>query len=246
MPIHDWKPGFAWLFHHFHQEWIHALGRALNGGLLPPEFYAMTEQVTVGVEPDVLALRDVTAPRRDPATGGLLVAEPRTRVVETLAPPRRKNTVTVKHASDDRTVAVIEIVSPGNKDSRRALEAFVTKTVDLLAKGVHLLVIDLHPPTKRDPHGLHAAILEEVSGREFVPPTDKPLTLAAYEAAEVTKAYVEPVAVGDVLPDMPLFLVPGGHVLVPLERTYLQAWEGVPARWRPVIEGTVPAPPNVS
>lgn len=238
MPIHDWKPGFAWLFHHFHQEWIHSLGRALNGGLLPSDYYAMTEQVTVGVTPDVLALRDRTEPAGAAgADGGLLVAEPRTRIVETLnATPRKKNTVAVKHASDDRTVAVIEIVSPGNKDSRRALDSFLDKTVDLLAKGIHLLVIDLHPPTKRDPHGLHAAIQEEVSGIEFVPPDDKPLTLAAYEAVVPPKAYVEPVAAGDALPDMPLFLVPGGHVLVPLEKTYLAAWEGVPARWRKVIE----------
>ena len=35
---------------------------------------------------------------------------------------------------------------------------------------------------------------------------------------------------------MPLFLVPGGHVLVPLEKTYMIAWEGVPARWRKVID----------
>lgn len=237
MPVHDWKPGYSWLFHDFHQEWIIGLKRALNGGLLPPDYYALAEQVTVGVEPDVLTLRDIDAPSAPSAEGGLLVAEPRTRVVETLDPaPRKKNTVAVKHASDDRTVAVSGVVSPGNKDSRRALESFVEKTVDLLAKRIHLLVIDLHPPTKRDPHGVHAAILEEVSGREFVPPADKPLTLASYEAAVVTKAYVEPVAVGDVLPDMPLFLVPGGHILVPLEATYLQAWEGVPARWRKVIE----------
>ena len=100
-----------------------------------------------------------------------------------------------------------------------------------------MLVIDLHAPTKRDPHGIHAAIQEAVSGREYdAPDGDRSLTLAAYEAATPPKAYVEPVAVGETLPDMPLFLVPGGHVLVPLEKTYLAAWEGVPARWRKVIE----------
>ena len=40
------------------------------------------------------------------------------------------------------------------------------------------------------------------------------------------------------LPDMPLFLVPGGHVLVPLEKTYMAAWDGVPRRWRKVIDPT--------
>lgn len=239
MPIHDWKPNSAWAFHDFHQEWIAAIKHALNGGLLPPDYYAMMEQVTVGVVPDVLTLRDLTDTnvRAPDSGGGLLVAEPRTRFVETLgAAPRKKNTVAVKHASDDRTVAVIEIVSPGNNDSRHALRSFLDKAVDLLAKGIHLLVIDVHAPTKRDPDGIHAAILEEMSGREFVPPEDKPLTLASYEAVVPPKAYIEAVAVGDVLPDMPLFLVPGGHILLPLEKTYLKAWEGVPPRARKAIE----------
>jgi hypothetical protein len=239
MPIHKWGREYSWLFHDFDQEWVGTIKHALNGGILPPDFYALAEQVTVGVTPDVLALRGRTTPDDEPDTGGLIVAEPKTRIVETLdTTPHRKNRVAVRHASDDRTVAVVEIVSPGNKDSRHALRSFLDKTVDLLAKGIHLLVIDLQAPTRRDPHGIHAAVLDEIAGREFVPPADKPLTLASYEAVAPPKAYVEPVAVGDTLPDMPLFLLPGGHVMVPLEKTYLAAWAGVPARWRKVIDPT--------
>jgi hypothetical protein len=40
------------------------------------------------------------------------------------------------------------------------------------------------------------------------------------------------------LPDMPVFLRPGGHVPLPLEATYTSAYDAVPARWRRVIEGT--------
>src|SRR5262245_26800572 len=215
-----------------------AIKHALNNGILPPDHYALTEQVTIGVTPDVLTLHDRG---RDvpPAEGGeLLVAEPKTRIVETLGgdKPRKKNQVAVKHASKDQTVAVIEIVSPGNKDSKHAIRAFLEKTIDLLAKGIHLLILDLHAPTKRDPHGIHAAIQEELASTEFISPSDKPLTLASYQAIAPPKAYVAPVAVSDVLPDMPLFLIPGGHILIPLEKTYLAAWEGVPARWRKVIE----------
>jgi hypothetical protein len=237
MPIHNWIPEYGWLFHHLHGEWIRTIGRALNDGILPSDYYALTEQVTIGVTPDVIALHDRVDPAPPNTSGGVLVAEPKTRIIETLdTTPRKKNQVAVKHASNDKTVAVIEIVSPGNKDSRSALQSFLDKTIDLLAKRIHLLVIDLHAPTKRDPRGIHAALVEELSGKEFAPPEGKPLTLASYEAVAPPKAYVEPVAVGDVLPDMPLFLVPGGHVLVPLEKTYLAAWEGVPARWRKVIE----------
>jgi len=237
MPIHDWAAVEPGISHHFHGEWIHTIGRVLNNGLLPPDYYALTEQVAVGVAPDVIALRDRLSA---PPGGAVLVAEPKTRFVAELGTrlPRKKNQVAVRHVSDDKVVAVIEIVSPGNKDSRSALRALLDKSVDLLAQGVHLLMIDLFPPTRRDPHGVHAAIQEELAGTEFTPPDDKPLTLASYQAVAPPIAYVEPVAVGDVLPDMPLFLIPGGHVLVPLEKTYSVAWEGVPARWRKAIDPT--------
>ena len=39
-------------------------------------------------------------------------------------------------------------VSPGNKDSRAALRDFVEKTVDCLRKGIHVLIVDLFPPTQ--------------------------------------------------------------------------------------------------
>src|SRR5437764_14640706 len=110
----------------------------------------------------------------------------------------------------------VEIVSPGNKNNRSRLRALVEKAAELLDKGVHLLVADLHPPGTWDPSGIHAALWEWLGEKPFTPPAGKPLTVAAYESGVEVTAYVEPVAVGDVLPDMPLFLVPGGHVLVPL------------------------------
>ena len=68
-------------------------------------------------------------------------------------------------------------------------------------------------------------------------PADKPLTLVAYEADTPPCAYVEPTAVGSVLPSMPLFLQPGWYINVPLEQTYMAAYRGVPEVWREVIEG---------
>ena len=47
----------------------------------------------------------------------------------------------------------------------------------------------------------------------------------------------EPIQIGALLPDMPLFIAPGWYINVPLEATYLAAWRGVPERWRRVIEG---------
>jgi hypothetical protein len=63
------------------------------------------------------------------------------------------------------------------------------------------------------------------------------LTLVAYENGLTVRAYVVPLAVGDVLTDMPLFLEPRKAVEVPLEATYQAAFAKVPRRWRRVLEG---------
>ena len=144
--------------------------------------------------------------------------------------------IAVKRTRGDETVAVIELVSPGNKGSRHAFRAFVRKSVDLIERRVHLLVVDLFPPTLRDRHGMHAAIWGELTGRRFEPPADEPLTLASYEAGAAVRAFVEPTAVGRPLPDMPLFLEPGQFVTMPLAATYRTAWDVFPARWREELE----------
>ena len=77
---------------------------------------------------------------------------------------------------------MVEIVSPGNKASKNELRTFVEKTSKLIAQGVHLLVIDLFPPSKRDPQGIHKAIWDEFVEEDFALPADQRLTLAAYDA----------------------------------------------------------------
>jgi hypothetical protein len=245
MPIHDWTRTYAGIFHSFHPSWCGRIQDRLNGGVLPEDYYALTEQVAVGIEGDVLTLQDRGDAPPDPTdTGGgaVLATAPKTRFVAVLGqfPPRKKNTVAVRDVSDDRVVAVIEIISPGNKESRSGFRAFLDKTVDLVAKGVHLLILDLFPPTPRDPHGIHAAILDEMTGETFVPPAGEPLTAVAYEADRPPRAYIEPLAVAAVLPDMPVFLKPGRCVMLPLEETYQSAYAAVPRRWRRVIDGEQP------
>ena len=110
------------------------------------------------------------------------------------------------------------------------------KTTEMLEQGVHLLVIDLFPPSKRDPQGIHRAIWEEISDTKFKLPAGKPLTLAAYSAGLAIRAYVEPVAVGDALPDMPLFLKPEQHVKTPLEASYQATWDALPVEMKDLFE----------
>jgi hypothetical protein len=131
---------------------------------------------------------------------------------------------------------MIEVVSPGNKDSKHAINAFVAKAVDFLRNGINLLAIDLFPPGPRDPNGVAQAIWDELVGEPLAAsPADKPFTVAAFDAGEPLTAYVDRVAVGDPLPDAPLFLAPGWYVNVPLEQTYQASWDVTPRPIRDIL-----------
>jgi hypothetical protein len=250
MPIHDWTRVDAGIFHDFHQEWAAAIKHVLNDGVLPADYYAMLEQTASRPDngkyvPDVLTLQrgrhgNGTPATPAPAAGGvaLLDTPPETSVVaagDMAFYRRKKNVVAVRHISDDRVVAVVEVVSPGNKSSEEAFRQFVGKAADLLDRGVHLLLIDLFPPTARDPEGIHGAIWTEIEDDLYHRPPAKPLTAVSYRAGVDVRGYIEPLGVGDRLPDMPLYLTPDGYVKAPLEAAYAAAWTRVPSRWREVV-----------
>jgi hypothetical protein len=250
VPIHDWTRVDPGIFHAFHQWWTGRISDALNAGLLPPDHYALVEQVTTKPRdgkfgPDVLTLQTVSGGNGTPTGGSVaLAAPPRTSTVVSGDRDfyrRKKNVVVIRHVSGDRIVAVVELISPGNKASRKSFTDLVGKVCDLLERRIHVLLIDLFPPTPRDPDGIHGAVWDELYGEPQPQPADKLLTAVAYESADdEVRGYVEPLAVGMTLPDMPVFLQPEACVMLPLERTYLTAWESVPARWRAVIAGEPP------
>lgn len=201
MPVHDWKPVDAGLFHHIHQAWVCELTDALNGGVLPAGHYALIDG-----EP------------RGPAV---------TAADERAAYARRANRVAVRNRLG-RVVAVVEIVSPGNKDSGNAVKQFVRKTTELIGRGVNLLLVDLLPPGPRDPLGMYKVVWDEVREEPFDLPADQPLVLAACTGGSSPTAYVESVGVGDVLPPMPLLLDSGEYVNAPLEESYARTWDKLP------------------
>jgi len=179
----------------------------------------------------------------DALNGGLLPTEYMALIEQVTGRPdpnvveyaRRKNRVAIRHGRG-KVVAIIEIMSPGNKDSRNALHTFVEQSVDILNQGVNLLVVDLFPPTVRDPHGIHKAIWDEFGDEPFVAPPDKQLTVASYLAGDVPTAYVDSIGVGDPIPSLPIFLSETHYVPAPLETTYMQAWAVFPALLKRLIE----------
>lgn len=241
MPAHDWKRVSPGTFHDFHCTWIPEIKTRLNTGLLPADFYAQVEQVAGDTITDVLTLRPENGRSKESGDsgGGIALAPPKVRItakleIDVYAAMARR--LTIRHASGDQIVAMIDVVSPGNKSSQREFRRFVEKAATTLIHGCHLLLIDLLPPTSRDPQGVDGALWAELGDESYVAPADKPLTLAAYTAGITKTAYVEPFAVGDVLNSMPLFLTETDYVTVPLEETYQAAYRSVPRRWREMLE----------
>jgi hypothetical protein len=142
MPIHNWSRVSDGMFHWFHQIWTTRIADWLNNGV-PEGYYAIGELYTSGVE--------------DRANGhasngfgvALLESPPKTRFsweAETESYLAKKDLIAVRSV-DGILVAVIEIVSAGNKSSQARFRKFLTKTIEFLDQGVHVLVIDLFPPT---------------------------------------------------------------------------------------------------
>jgi hypothetical protein len=240
MPIHDWSRADPGDFHHFHQCWVVAIGDALNAGLLPPSSMAMVEQVTDRPITEVVPLQ-AHEPEGQPEGGtAIATAPPTARLIakiERVNYAKRADRVVIRHGRG-KVVAIIEILSPGNKDSRAALRSFVEKAADILNQGVNLLVVDLFPPTARDPQGIHKAIWDELCDEPFQAPPGKSLIVASYIGGDIPTAYVESVGIGDPLPSLPIFLSETRYIPAPLEATYQEAWAVFPAMLKEVIEPT--------
>ena len=233
MPLHDWSRTDAGTYHDFHQVWTIEIRNALNRGILPPGYRAMADLKVGGTEPDVATIRL----REVPSQGGVAVTDnpPQARQVARAAAAeseaayyaRKANRIVIRHRRG-HLVAAIELVSPGNKNNKNGIREFLRKLTDYLRNGIHVVVVDPFPPGPRDPEGIHQRIWDGFVGLPAEPrPADKPLTVVSYDAGERV-AYVNPVAVGDPLPEAPLFLAPGWYVNIPLERTYAAAWDETP------------------
>jgi hypothetical protein len=243
MAVHDWTLVDAGAFHAFHTAWITHLSETLNDGVLPAGYYALPEQHAGRLIADVLTLQAPLSGLPSPPSGegGVAVAETPPRVRRKLTPAGAnrgsRRTLTVRHVSGHRVIALVEIVSSANKDRASHVAEFADKIETALWHGVHVLLVDLFPPGRHDPRGIHGAIWERYDDQPYLLPPDEVLTLASYVAGASPEAYLEHLAVAAPLPEMPLFLTPDRYINVPLEATYLAAYRGLPAFYRNVLEG---------
>ena len=240
MPMHDWKRLDDGIYHDFHTScWIPNIRRTVNK-LLPKDYYALSEQPTGSVVPDVLALHsyggDVAELDDDDSDfGGGAVAV--CDIVTTKKPKVKPRRIVIHHKSDDRVVSIIEVVSWRNKASIRKQNEFCMKLEGIINSGIHVLYIDPFPPPPRGTRCLHDVLWPRLGGRRrYDFGTPPPLSTGSYQSRERTRCYVTPFRVGQAIPTMPVFIEIGVSFALPIEDTYLAAYEDVLPMHRVILE----------
>src|SRR5688572_22173122 len=144
-PTHRWES--------LHARWAVAIADALNE-TLPPRFFAET-QVHLGsrAEADVVEF-DLGATTNGPAGGVATAAYAPPRPVLTFPGPAEDDvTVEVRDRDRDaRVAALVELVSPRNKDRDDARRGFAAKMAAYLRIGAGLIVIDVVTSRGGNPH----------------------------------------------------------------------------------------------
>jgi hypothetical protein len=222
-PLHSWES--------FHNRWANAIADALDR-TLPGRFFAEV-QVHWGsqIEADVAEFDLESAAGTDQGNGsegGVAVQ------VQRWAPPVATQSVDIVFPDDievevfdlrdgKRLVAVIELISPRNKDREVARRAFAAKCVAYLQRGIGLIIVDI--VTARSGN-LHQDLLEMLGqAGTAVLPAGTALYAVAYRPAQRKESnqldlWPVPLAVGQPLPLLPLALRGAFFVPVDLEATY--------------------------
>jgi hypothetical protein len=194
----------------FHAAWAAATVRLLNQGGLPPGYYAVP-------------LLDCDAPSE-------MVAAP-----PNWAPPAPGLAVPIElpiadgvevHVfaddGDPRLAAAVELLSPRNKDRPQARQAFAVKCVGYLQQGSSVVAVDTVTTRRAD---LNATILSllGVAANAAMP---KGLSAVAYravgreEATQELQLWPAPLALGQPLPTLPLWIASDFSVPLDLAASY--------------------------
>jgi hypothetical protein len=214
-----------------HGQWPAVIVQQLKTQL--PPGYVSGPKVHVGssIEIDIATYEQDNAPPslsarndEDPTTTATWTATAPSLTVETDIPDDDEYEVRIYDAERGRTlVAVIELVSPGNKDRQEKRNAFVGKCAALLRKGVSVSIVDV--VTVRQ-FNLYAELMAFIGQTDPTLDDVPPATYAAScrwlfgERRARLDAWSHTLMVGRPLPTLPLWLAPTRVVPLDLERSY--------------------------
>jgi hypothetical protein len=197
----------------FHGRWAAAMSDGLNEKL--PEEYFAEFQVTLGtrVEVDVATFSEDGAPESHRSSGAATAVQSRLwappapiAVVPAFFPDDFEVQV-FSNIAGPTLVAVIELVSPGNKDREETRRAFAAKCAAYLQRGIGLIIVDIVTSRHANLHDELMALLGHADSTPF--PTPTPLYATAYRPAHRQERneidlWREPLALGQPLPTLPL------------------------------------------
>jgi Protein of unknown function (DUF4058) len=235
MPLRDhfhppWSDENPW--EGFHSAWVNTMVRHLNGSLLPPNFRAFP-QVHLGpfVEADVATFERLAGPGTsspaDPGSANGGAAAPG-------SPPAAVQPLDVEVPGQDvfevrvhdvrrgmRLVAVVALVSPGNKDRPEERQTFVAKCAAYLQEQVGLVLVDIVTTRRAN---LYDELLQLLSAPP-APVVGSDLYCVSYRNRRDGRrwrldTWPFALALGARLPTVPLWLAGVTAVPLDLEKSY--------------------------
>jgi hypothetical protein len=218
-PTHRWES--------LHARWAVSISDSLND-TLPSRFFAET-QVHLGARVEANVVEFEQNATMNGISGGLATA--------TYAPPKPTLTfpglieddvsIEVRDRDRDaRVAAVIELISPSNKDRVDARRGFAAKMISYLRIGAGLIIIDVVSSRSGSLHEELVSILGLPESCKLRTPTG--LSTVAYQPVktiddENIQVWFETLTLGTSLPTMPLAVRGYGPVGVDLDATYMEA-----------------------
>lgn len=216
------KPLLQWTA--MHSRWMNALADTFNVAL-PPKFYSETS-AHFGIEIDVATLERIADPAQNGDYGEWRPewdAPAATATLPYVVATDELETLVYEDASEGiRLVGAVEFISPANKDRPESRQAFVTKCHGYLQHGVGVVLIDV----VTDKHfNLHNDLMD------FLGHPARRMAETVYVTAYRTtgkngsgtlETWEHPLAVGQVLPTVPMWLLGGICIPARLEETYTE------------------------
>jgi hypothetical protein len=210
-----------------HIFWMTEIARALRVDL-PPSYRAVigsSPLVAVGaalVTPDVVVTNG-TAPPHLPTHPSLPITAPAPDVEVAVATLEEDTSVQV--VRDGRLVAVVELVSPRNKDRPTAREQYAARYLGYLRGGVHLLLVDIHrrPLSFSFPQLIAAGLGQELPSPAAPSVVCYRVGPPAATGGRLLAVWQHSLVIGQPFPPMPLALIPDDVVMIDLETSYNRA-----------------------
>jgi hypothetical protein len=211
----------------FHHAWATFIAAQLNE-TLPPDYFAESE-ISVGPELEIdVATMELASPGAGDKGAGTAVWSPSQPKISAKVDFAHLDSYEIRVYQDlggAELRGAIELVSPANKDRDGARRTFAAKCAGYLQHGIGVVIIDI--VTARSAN-LHEELFDvlEVKGRRAAWESPTGLYAVAYRAVTVRKkprveVWPEPLALGELLPIMPLWLSLDLCVPVRLEESYL-------------------------